>query len=202
MMKRLILVAALAAAPSFDVSAQPAPAAATTDKAAPAPAPTPPAGSAAGSATGSATGSNAAAGSAAVPAAGSNVSPPAPPAPPPTTSDEPPMTGDAAELRKTCAAAMNADPAFADAIIKTAERKTRDKVNLEQIDKDLCKVKFHTDAQEAIAKNEKHVILAYAAMWILAIGFVVYLWRRQQRLTAEILQLRKELEAAEKEASK
>jgi hypothetical protein len=215
MMKRFVLVVAtLAIAPSLDAAGQPAteaPAPATGSAASGSTARKIPPASAGSSAPTSATGSSAP-GSAAAPSAGS--APPAvppastPPTAPPTTtsttpsSDEPPMTGSAEAMRKTCAAAMNADPQFADAIIKTAERKARDKVNLDQIDKDLCKVKFHTDAQEVIAKNEKHVILAYAAMWILAALFVVYLWRRQQHLTAEILQLRKELEAAEKEASK
>ena len=115
---------------------------------------------------------------------------------------EPPVTGDAAALRKTCADAMNADPSFAEAIIKRAEIKLADKVNRDQVMKDLCTIKMHEDEQDRFARNEKHVILAYAAMWILACGFVVYLWRRQQRLTEEIAQLRRELDAAEKEASK
>ncbi|MFO1533991.1 MAG: hypothetical protein ABR562_10065, partial [Thermoplasmatota archaeon] len=57
-------------------------------------------------------------------------------------------------------------------------------------------VKQHQDAALAIAKNEKHVILAYAAMWVIAAGFVLFLWRRQQHLKTEIAQLRRDLDAA------
>jgi CcmD family protein len=41
------------------------------------------------------------------------------------------------------------------------------------------------------------VIYAYAAMWIIAAGFVVFLWRRQRGLEAEIEHLRRDLDAAE-----
>ena len=95
--------------------------------------------------------------------------PPAPPAQP------------AADLRKTCADAMNADPAFAEDIVKTINEQT---------------LAQHKAAASAIAKNEKHVVLAYGALWVLAAGFVVFLWRRQQGLQAEILQLKRDLEAA------
>lgn len=87
----------------------------------------------------------------------------------------------AADLRKTCAAAMNADPKFAEDIVKTINEQT---------------LAQHQAAANAIAKNEKHVILAYGAFWALAAGFVVFLWRRQQGLQAEIQQLKRDLEAA------
>lgn len=58
--------------------------------------------------------------------------------------------------------------------------------------------KEHEDAAKAIAKNERHVVLAYGAMWLLAAGFLLFLWRRQQGLRREILQLQKDLEAATK----
>jgi hypothetical protein len=119
---------------------------------------------------------------------------PALPEPPPPAVDEP--TGDAQTLRKTCVAAMNADPAFADSIIKTAEKQLADQVQKDQVLKDLCTVYQHTQAQDDIATNQRHVILAYAAMWIIAAGFVVFLWRRQMALKAEIAQLRRELDAA------
>jgi hypothetical protein len=90
-------------------------------------------------------------------------------------------------LRKICADAMNADPAFEKAIVEVA-------------DKDAAQRRFaateqeHLDAAAHIAKDEKHVVLAYTAMWLIAAGFVVFLWRRQQGLKAEIAQLRRDLE--------
>ncbi len=107
---------------------------------------------------------------------------PAPPvaAPPPA---QPPALRSPAELRQICAEAMNADPSFAEAIAKTVNEET---------------LKQHLDAGKAIAKNEKHVILAYAAMWLVAAGFVLFLWRRQQALKLEIAQLRRDLDTAAK----
>ncbi len=56
----------------------------------------------------------------------------------------------------------------------------------------------HENAAKAIAKNQKHVVLAYAALWILAAGFLLFLWRRQQALKVEIANLKRDLDAATK----
>ena len=94
-----------------------------------------------------------------------------------------PAQPDAAALRKTCADAMNADPTFANAIVETINADT---------------AKQHRTAADAVAKNQKHVIGAYAAMWLLAAAFLIFMWRRQQKLVLEIAQLRRDLEAAAK----
>lgn len=94
-----------------------------------------------------------------------------------------------AEARKLCAAAMNADPKFAAEIVKTADEAAAQK-------RDDDTVAAHNDAFAHIQKNERHVIYAYAAMWILAALFVIFLWRRQQGLKAEIANLRRDLEAS------
>ena len=98
-----------------------------------------------------------------------------------------PAPPDAAALRKTCADAMNADPAFAKSIALTIDK---------QIDQKT--IDAHEDANKHIKKNERHVIYAYAAMWIVAAAFVIFLWRRQQGLQAQIAQLKKDLAAAAK----
>ena len=103
---------------------------------------------------------------------------PAAPAPAPTGQTRTP-----AELRQICADAMNQNPMFAESIVKTINEDT---------------ALQHARAASAIAKNEKHVILAYGAMWVVAAGFVVFLWRRQQKLQIEIAHLRRDLEAAAK----
>jgi C4-dicarboxylate-specific signal transduction histidine kinase len=54
----------------------------------------------------------------------------------------------------------------------------------------------HDDDARQIALNKRHVVLAYAALWILSVLFLVVLWRRQQTMNARIAQLQKELEAA------
>ncbi len=132
---------------------------------------------------GSATGGSAATGSAATGSAGSAGSAAAgePAIPPTVMQPAPAPTAD--ELRKTCADAMNANPGFADKIVSTINEQT---------------AKQHRDASAAIAKNEKHVLLAYAAMWLLAAGFLMFMWRRQQGLNKEIAQLKRDLEAATK----
>jgi hypothetical protein len=92
------------------------------------------------------------------------------------------------EARQCCTKAMNDDPAFAKDIILTADK---------QIDQRTLDA--HNAAAVQIAENERHVVYAYAAMWILAALFVVFLWRRQQALKAELALLRRELDAATKE---
>lgn len=44
----------------------------------------------------------------------------------------------------------------------------------------------HEEEAALIQRNEKHVVMAYAALWILTVGFVVLLWFRQRRLLAEL----------------
>jgi hypothetical protein len=90
--------------------------------------------------------------------------------------------------REICAEAMNADPGFAQSITATVVGKAADTATLQA----------HEDADYHVQKNERHVILAYAAMWVIAAMFVLFLWVRQQALKKEIAILRKDLEAAAK----
>ena len=103
------------------------------------------------------------------------------------------------DLRKTCTDAMNADPKLAEDVVRIAEGKASKKIDEELILHDRCTLKMHEDAQTRIEKNEKHVILAYAAMWLVAVGFVIFMWLRQQKLKAELAQLRRDLDAAAKD---
>lgn len=98
--------------------------------------------------------------------------------------------------RKACADAMNADPDFARSIIKEAERLIRVNVDTLQACKDGAVIKAHQDAADDVATNQRHVLMAYIAMWLVAIGFVVFLWRRHAALKLEIAHLRKDLAAA------
>src|SRR5205823_14132680 len=89
--------------------------------------------------------------------------------------------------RQACAQAMNDNPDFALSIASTVDKQIEQKT-----------LDAHLDAARHIQKNEKHVIYAYAAMWIVAALFVIFLWRRQHGLEAQIAQLKKDLEAAAK----
>lgn len=142
-----------------------------------------------GSASTGSGGSAPAAGSGSAPAAGSGSAPaPAPESPP----APPPPSEPNAAARKACTDAMNADPMFEKAIVETADRKAAEA----RLEADRMQ---HEIAAAQIAKNEKHVILAYAAMWIIAAAFVFFLWRRQQMLRGEITQLKADLAAATKD---
>jgi hypothetical protein len=97
-----------------------------------------------------------------------------------------------AEARKLCVQAMNADKGFAAEIVKVADERAAQQ-------RDADTLAAHAGAYAHIQKNERHVIYAYAAMWIVAALFVIFLWRRQQVLKAEIAGLRRDLEAATEE---
>jgi len=63
---------------------------------------------------------------------------------------------------------------------------------------DLAEMELESHQRSArlIATNERHVILAYAALWVLAVGFLVYQWQRQRELDRRIHQLQRDLDAA------
>jgi len=140
--------------------------------------------------------------------AGSGAAAPAAPAAdaPPAPGPAPATPQETADARKVCTRAMNADPQFAADMIKTLhdiERTAGSPLATEIIATvhDMDTVKVHQDAEAHVQKNERHVIYAYAAMWIVAALFVIFLWRRQQALQAEIAILRRDLEAAAGEAT-
>lgn len=112
------------------------------------------------------------------------------PAPPPDPAPAPTAAGDA---HAACVAALNADPEFAKRVVETYDKKA-----VEAIDQQT--IEAHQRAAADIAENERHVIYAYAAMWIFAALFLVYMWRRQQALKTELASLRRELDAAAKES--
>ncbi len=122
-------------------------------------------------------------GSGAVPAAAGSAASDAPAALPPAPA------APASDARKACTEAMNADPLFAAAIVKTADEKAA-------AQRDADTLAAHSDANLHVQKNERHVIYGYASMWIVAALFVIFLWRRQQALKSEIANLRRDLEAA------
>jgi hypothetical protein len=100
---------------------------------------------------------------------------------------------DIAAARKACSAALNADPKFEAEIVRVADERSQQQRDRDTID-------AHNDAYLHIQKNERHVLHAYAGMWVVAAAFVIFLWRRQQALKLEISHLRRDLEAAASEA--
>ena len=105
----------------------------------------------------------------------------------------PPAPQSPAEFRQACEAAMQADKDWdADLFAKVQAWHANELL-------DQSQAAHEADAAE-IAKNKKHVILAYAAMWVIAAGFLIFLWRRQQGLRAQIADLKRDLDVAIKDA--
>ena len=59
--------------------------------------------------------------------------------------------------------------------------------------------KAHQQAAQKITTNERHVFLAYGAIWVMVAGLVGVMWLRQQRLSAEIARLTAQLKRIEDE---
>lgn len=57
----------------------------------------------------------------------------------------------------------------------------------------------HAEESATFTRNNRHVVIAYAAIWVLTIGFVVFLWMRQQALKTELARLSSELARAAKD---
>ena len=92
------------------------------------------------------------------------------------------------DVQERCRKALNDDPEFAKSITDKFDQTKAEQATLDA----------HVEANERIKKNEAHVIYAYAAMWVLAALFVLFLFFRQQALKAEIATLKRDLEAASK----
>lgn len=102
---------------------------------------------------------------------------PPPPPPDPDPSKRPPPYE--SEMRQQCEDELDRD----DAWWFNLEGRLRHQV--------------HKQAAAEVTTNNRHVVYAYAAMWLIAVGFVVLMWRKQQALRAEIERLGRELEKAE-----
>lgn len=56
----------------------------------------------------------------------------------------------------------------------------------------------HSRESASFTRNNRHVVIAYLAIWVLTVGFVVMLFLRQGKLQAEIARLSGELAQAAK----
>jgi hypothetical protein len=55
---------------------------------------------------------------------------------------------------------------------------------------------YHAQDAKQATKNNKHVVMAYGALWGIVAIFVVGMWLRQRKLSGQILQLEAELKKA------
>jgi CcmD family protein len=58
---------------------------------------------------------------------------------------------------------------------------------------------LHERESTAIVNNNRHVVMSYAALWLLVVLFVLYMWMRQRRLQEEIERLEHEVAKASEE---
>ncbi|GAB4556735.1 MAG: hypothetical protein Tsb0020_00240 [Haliangiales bacterium] len=58
---------------------------------------------------------------------------------------------------------------------------------------------IHEQDANQMLTNRRHVVLSYALLWALMLLFVVFMWRRQRGLSAEISRLEREIERAASE---
>ena len=93
-----------------------------------------------------------------------------------------------------CADLGDQTPKFAsrDACYEKAAANKKMLANL----KNVMRADIHAEDGNLMARNYKHVIMAYAALWILAVVFLFLLFMRQRTLTAEIARLNIELDKA------
>jgi CcmD family protein len=70
-----------------------------------------------------------------------------------------------------------------------------------ELDKVLVR-RVHEEEADQYTRDQRHVILAYVAIWVLTAGFVAFLFLRQGKLRAEIERLRGDLSRTVKDAEK
>ena len=56
--------------------------------------------------------------------------------------------------------------------------------------------KFHEDQARIVTANNRHVVLAYGALWVLTAGFLAMMFARQRTLVAEIARLENDVKKA------
>ena len=61
----------------------------------------------------------------------------------------------------------------------------RDKLWSAELQESVRPAVHEADAA-VMLKNKKHVVMAYGALWVLTVAFLVMLWLRQRKLLAEI----------------
>jgi hypothetical protein len=95
--------------------------------------------------------------------------------------------------RRQC---RRSDPKFAQDLLRVLDEKRV--VELAKAQEKFASIQIEAGAR--VAKNQRHVIMAYAVMWIAAALFVLFLWRRQKSLREQIDGLRSDLASALKDS--
>lgn len=131
-------------------------------------------------------------------------------APPCTLAGPPPTLDPNKQLPKTCDSDAVCTELHEDYVCKQNACVPYESERRQECEKELARdgawwlnlqarlrTQIHEQTSREVTTNNRHVVMAYAAIWLIAVAFVVMLWRKQQALRAEIERLSRELSKAE-----
>ena len=87
-------------------------------------------------------------------------------------------------------------PPYASALRESCEEELRKDATWKASLRELLRREVRSQDADEFIRNKRHVIIAYAVIWLLTVAFLVIMWRRQRGFEAEIDRLRGELERA------
>lgn len=91
------------------------------------------------------------------------------------------------------------EPEYVSPIRETWREEVRKDPTLKADIDQALRESVHKNETATFTRNNEHVVIAYAAIWVLTIGFVVLLFLRQGKLKEEIARLHRELGKAIKD---
>src|SRR5262245_31641610 len=101
-----------------------------------------------------------------------------------------------------------AGPALADMVTQaapyhspmrpTCEDELKKDTDWQKILRDRLRDDVHQEDADLMLRNEQHVQYAYAAIWVLVVAFLGFLYYKQMSLRGEIARLERELDEAKK----
>src|SRR5262245_28577346 len=80
----------------------------------------------------------------------------------------------------------------------TCEDELKKDADWQKILRDRLRDDVHQEDADAMLTNKAHVQYAYAAIWVLVVAFLGFLYTKQRGLRTEITRLERELEDAKK----
>jgi hypothetical protein len=105
-------------------------------------------------------------------------------------------------LLGSVAHAQEGDADYASPLRGTWQDEVRKDPTLKAEIEDALRHSVHERESATFTRNNKHVVMAYIAIWVLTAGFVLWAFLRQQALKAEIARLRADLAKALKDEAR
>ena len=108
--------------------------------------------------------------------------------------------GDASADESAAAESAMAEPPYASPMREQCTEELRKDARWRAELRNQLRDDIHSEDANLMLRNKRHVVIAYAAIWILAVAFLVLMWWRQRSLTREIEELREQVRRAAKES--